>query len=173
MLERSILIHKLPLGSPKKGYLTSPILFYCCMPQRLSNVCFLNFVTNSSLLFISNFTSSIFGITYFFYAGTEHPDCTAAAGFQKKRVPLPLQYCNPNPLQLTLANEFFFPYWSYLSTLYHVIVRYCCRFTVKRDGCIIDFIIRLECHTFAWLCIHISTFSTLPWHYLNHIVVTY
>jgi len=103
--ERSILIHKLPLGSPKKGYLTSPILFYCCMPLRLSNVCFLNFVTNSSLLFISNFTSSIFGITYFFYAGTEHPDSTAAAGFQKKRVPLPLQYCNPNPLQLTLANE--------------------------------------------------------------------
>jgi len=85
-IDVEIISNELELGIPNYGCPTMLKLwtsFYCCIPVHLSNVWFLNYVINSSQLFISNFTSNIFGITYF-YARTEHPDSSAAVGFQKK-----------------------------------------------------------------------------------------
>jgi hypothetical protein len=87
-IDVEIISNELELVIPNYGCPTMFKLwtsFYCCIPVHLSNVWFLNYVINSSLLFISNFTSNIFGITCFFYARTEHPDSTAAVGFQKKK----------------------------------------------------------------------------------------
>lgn len=56
------------------------LLLHACV--HLSHVWFLNFVINSSLLFISNFGLNISGITYIF-AGAEHPDSRGTVGFHK------------------------------------------------------------------------------------------